>query len=609
MKSSWRTTWLKLSVVLLPVIACFLYFRYVVPYHTVLKEQLLLFVYSSVYFWSYFSKPAVLACLGGDFLTQFLFFKTGGAVVITLLLAVEWWLIFLILKRFFVETRHVASLPLWSLLPVMVEWIAWPHHLFSVTLSVSFILALSAFLITTPSPSLLRKRDEQCTLQQCKGALPLLKGGEWSFLILIPALYVLAGASVFLFLLLVVLYDIHCGRKRFVYRTIISGLAIAFPVFMRHSYLLSLRQAYLYPFPGIRQGLSLVALVLAILVAILGNCTVNTAKRRNARSADKWRVQQWLPLLGGGIGAVLLLMTGLVKTTDRKQEHLFGIIIEAYNKNWDKVLDIAESAELQQPVATCFINLALSQKDLLGERLMDFYQPFSAGLILPSTPDASWFAAFVASDAYYHIGDMDMAQHAAMIGMICTLHQRSARSVERLAEINMALGDMPAAAKYIRILESTLFHRTRSKSGIFNSDQRKAVVFREDVIRKASDIKPSLELLVKSDPDHLQAVNYLLCFYLLNKDISAFFKAYTEYCKGKYHPVPKVYAEALLIYFAGSNSTMKEVNDYGIHPEIIKSFGEYTRLYEASDGILLPMQEKFPNTYWLYFHFAVMNNE
>ena len=586
MKSSWRTG----VVIFVPVAICFLYFRYIVPYHICLKEQIQLFVFSSSYVFSYFSKPAAIACLGGDFLTQFFYFKTGGAVVVTLLLATEWWLIFLILKRFFVETWRAASLPAHthietlraaSLLPVMAEWIAWPHHSFSAALSVSFIIALTAFLVYV----------------KANGKTAITAG-----VLLIPALYAIAGASVFLFLFLVVLYDFHCGKKRFIYRTLILCLSIATPVLFRHSYLLTLRQAYFYPFINVQQGLSLMIL----LAVILGGSIINVFQQRGVCWVKR-RIPRWLPPLAAWLCAGLFLAAGLVKTTDPKQENLFGIVIEAYHENWDKIIEIAERTDLKNPITTNYINLALSHKDLLGERLMDFYQHFSTGLLLPAVPSSDWLTLFSGNDAYYHIGDMDIAQHAAMVGMIALPRQRSARLAERLAEINMALDDLPAATKYIRILESTLFHRTTSKTS--NSAHRKAVVFREDVIRKAVDIKSSLELLVESDPDNLPAVNYLLCLYLLHKDIPAFFKAYTSYCKGKYRPVPKVYAEALLVYFAGMKSTMREVNEYGIHPDMIKAFGDYTRMYEASDGNLTPMQKNFPNTYWLYFHFAVMNNE
>jgi len=586
MKHEIKISWLGLITGFVLLSCCFCYFCYIVPYHICLKEQIQLFVFSSSYFLSYFSKPAVFACLAGDFLTQFLCFKSGGAAVITLLLAMEWWLIFLILKRFSVKTRHATSL-----LPVFFEWLSLSNHIFSLALSVSIIISLMTFI----------------TYIRNNGKISVAAG-----IILIPILYLLAGTSVFLFLILVVLYEIQCGRKRFIYWAVISVLAVAVPFIFRHYFLLTVKQAFLYPFPGIKVGLSLVVLALVVLLS------VSFRKLTGFFSTDKFRNHK---LIGAIIVLSSVFIVGLVKTTDLQQENLFGITTEAYHNNWDKVLDIAEKAEIKNPVATQYINIALSQKNLMGERLMDFYQPFTTGLLLPTLPSVNWFALFTANDAYYHIGDMDMAQHAAMVGMISTPRQRSVRLTKRLAEINLATGDLPAATKYIRILESTLFHRMKTESVtaqpstkiISNSvqhdysPQRKGI-FRKDIIRRADDIKLSLELLVEGDPDNLPAVNYLLCYYLLQKNIPSFFEAYTSYCKGKIYPVPKVYAEALLIYLAGTKSTMKEVNEYEIHPDIIKAFGEYTRLYEKNEGNLLPVQEKFPNSYWLFFHFAVMNN-
>jgi len=410
--------------------------------------------------------------------------------------------------------------------------------------------------------------------------------------ILIPLLYMAAGASVFLFIILAVLYDIYCRRKRYFYWATIIALSVIFPVIIKHhGYILEIKQAYFYPYPGFKQTLSIVSLASIVFLFVY-------IKKLRACST-KFAMPLSIAIL------LSVLVVGLVKTTDRQQEHLYGIIIESYHKNWDKVLEIAEKTELMNPIATSYINIALSEKSLLGDRLMDFYQPFSLGL-MPVAYNLKDLALFTINDPYFHVGDMEMAQHGALLGMIGSPQKRSARLVKRLVEINLSIGDIPAAKKYIRILESTLFYKITPE--MLNDIPRQGI-FQRDIIRKTSDVKVSLELLVESDPDNFPAVNYLLCFYLLNKNIPAFFKAYTSYYKGKYATVPKNYAEALLIYFAATKSTVKEVMEYGIDSEIINSFKEYTRLYEKSEGDLTPLQENFPNTYWLFYHFAVVKNE
>ena len=572
MKSRLQTTVVKLFIALFPIIACYIYFRYVVPYHVCFKEQIQLFVYSSTDILPYFSKPAILACLGGDFLTQFLYSKTGGAVVITLLLVAEWGLIFLTLKRFAAASRHDTFLLLWSLFPVAIEWILYPKYSFSLALSVSFIIAILAFFFYT----------------KAKGKIAILVG-----VLMIPALYMIGGASVFLFAFLAILYDIKRGRNRFVYWLFIVGLSIILPFILRLSFLLTLKRAYFYPYSDIVQMLSLVAMAFLAFHEMMGQARHDKLLRQ--------------PRHGSTIMIVVLIaafIAGLVKFTDINQEKIYGVTIEAYHKNWNKVLEIAESAELQNHVAASYTNLALSQKNLMGERLMDFYQPFTSGLFLPILPEVGNFAIFASSDAYYYVGNMDMAQHAAMVGMIFSPYQRSARLVERLAEINMKTGDIAAAMKYIRILESTLFYRKK----VERLRNISPLEFSMKNIMRSSNTYEELEFFIINNPDNLPAINYLLCSCLLTKDISAFFKAYSTYFKGKSDHVPKVYAEALLIYFAVKKTTAKELAEYGIPREIIKSFDEYTRMYEQYDRSLAPMQKKFPNTYWLFFHFAVKKN-
>jgi hypothetical protein len=571
---------------------CFLYFRFFTPYSLCFKEQIQLFVFSSPSLWEYFTKPAVLACLAGDYLTQFLYFKTGGALVVTLLLALEWRLVWLTLKRFYsIKPTLFSGEALFALsfLPVIVEWITLPHLHFSLSLSVSLIIALCTFIIYT----------------ELSGKIAF-----FACILLIPFLYVSAGASVFLFLALAVLYN---RQQKFQCMTLLA-LTIVLPFILRHAYLLTLKQTFLYPFPDLLHGLGLAAAAFIVLLFVAFSGI------RGVIIVIAWTI---------------VLVTGLIQSTDRNQERLYGMIIEASHNQWDKILDIAGKTELKKPIAACYTNLALSQKNLLGERLMDFYQPFSSGLLLINKPDAGWLDIFSSCDTYYYIGDMEMAQHAALTGMLFSPNQRSARLVERLAEINLTTGDIPAATKYIRMLQSTLFHKI--KPDMLSKDRPQKVYFREDTIRRAVDVKASLTLLAKSNPENLPAINYLLCFYLLNKDIPSFFEVYTTYYKGAVAhasnsapasnpisnpasnpapppasnpapapaPVPKVYAEALLIYFAASKSPVEKLLEYGIHPDMIQQFSEYTRIYEASNGSLAAVQPAFSNTYWVFYHFAI----
>lgn len=65
-------------------IACFSFFQWCYPYHFFYKEQNQLFLWSVDYLATYFDQPAWLACLIGDFLTQFYYYLYAGATILTL---------------------------------------------------------------------------------------------------------------------------------------------------------------------------------------------------------------------------------------------------------------------------------------------------------------------------------------------------------------------------------------------------------------------------------------------------------------------------------------------------------------------------------------------
>jgi hypothetical protein len=92
---------------------------------------------------------------------------------------------------------------------------------------------------------------------------------------------------------------------------------------------------------------------------------------------------------------------------------------------------------------------------------------------------------------------------------------------------------------------------------------------------------------------------------LLRKDILNFKKDYDTYCQDLGKPREKaLYQEALLIYFAGSNSATQELTDYKIPQDMVDKFKEYTKIYVQSKGDRTMLTERFEHTYWYYFHFV-----
>ena len=69
---------------LLWTVTCFVFFQGYYPYHFFYKEQNQLFLWTGEYLSTYFDKPAWLACMVGDFLTQFYYYLFAGSTILTI---------------------------------------------------------------------------------------------------------------------------------------------------------------------------------------------------------------------------------------------------------------------------------------------------------------------------------------------------------------------------------------------------------------------------------------------------------------------------------------------------------------------------------------------
>ena len=575
---------IKAGSVMMFAVLCIAFFQFFYPYHLFIKEQLQLFLFTSEYFISYLSKPASLASYLGDFFTQFFYLRWGGAIVLALLLCVEWQLIVCLLRKLGAEKNVL----LYAFFPIIGEWVLHCGLGYSVSSTITVILCIIIFLLYAT-----------------------IKKRFIAFLVAIllqPILYALLGSGLFTFNLLLLLTDSIRKEKLNLLAYVILFTGILIPLLLRSHYLLTIEQAYIYPH---REFMAFVPPLLIIMLA-------------GGMSSREVRIYtsdiRYTPFLFGL--QLILLIGGVLSRANFHREKILSLDSEAYFGNWPKVLKQASSYNLNDNIATYYTNLALARYGQLPDHILEFYQPATDGLFLPVNPNASPLTIFFSNEVFFYLGDMNMAQHSSMLGMIFSPNNRSSRLIKRLAEINMINGEKEAARKYLRMLEPTLFHRVWAKKRlqILDADtliastdawlkEKRSMIPKRDTLRSSTDYLASLNLLASSNPANKMAVDYLLCYHLLSKDIRSFTNAYNRYVKDTSSVLPRIYGEALLISLLNSKATDKEVQSYGISPDMIREFAEYTRLYEQSNGRGELLQAKFGKSYWFYFHFAKMDTK
>ncbi len=291
-------------------------------------------------------------------------------------------------------------------------------------------------------------------------------------------------------------------------------------------------------------------------------------------------------------------------------ERLLQIDNEVHAGNWSTVNQLTQP-DLKINLMSVCSNLANGMQGELPTQLMEQYQPAGLALFVPIDESSTYFSTQLANEVWFHLGDMTMAEHAAMLSMIFSPQHKGVRMIQRLAEINLINSDEAAAKKYLGILSRTLFYKQWANDRMPGRESievkqwlehKRKFLPQKDTLRITStDVVKSLHLLLESNAENRMARDYLLCFHLLMKDLPSFMRDYQQF-----HPEKpnRLYAEALLIQLMKNKATGEEVKKTGMAPEIVMNFNAYNTLHKQSGGNPAALNSQFGKTYWFYYQYA-----
>ena len=298
---------------------------------------------------------------------------------------------------------------------------------------------------------------------------------------------------------------------------------------------------------------------------------------------------------------------------DKDLEWLLSMDVEAFKGDWDKVSEYA-SEDRHSMLGTYFYNLANAMQGRLGEGLMDHYQPFERGLFLPVNDKSTKFAITAAGEVWYRLGEMTMAEHSAILGLIFSPDHYGPRYLMRLAQINLVNGEDEAASKYLGMLGKHRGYRLWASERFPGAqtpeverwlERMRSLVPKKDTVHYASDARTSLRILLDANPANTMAREYLLCYDLLVKDLDSFI---TDY--GDCGLAARVYQEGILIWLASNGMLSEEsVSKYPVSEEVLSDFFEFSDIFQNNSGAMAPLEKKFGKTYMFYFRFAKRNEK
>ena len=537
------------------------------PYRLGFKEQTSIFVLDRGFVSDYLSDSGFLAVMAGDLLSRLYWFN-GVAVALTVLLLVCVWAG---LVRLLEGVGACENARLLALLPVSAES-AFAVYL-NYPVSATIGLALSVWCAV-----LLSGR-----LKSSAVLIPALALGT-------PLLFVLAGSHALTFALLVLTASHREWKKALPAAVIGIGLTLL----AGRLYNLNLIQTLIWPVPNeyVVPPLSCLTAVplLSVLSLLLG-------KRLSA--------------LACSVTACILLIPVFFLIRNERLESSIRLGTTAYRQEWDKVRKLSETVDSRSPYSTYYRNLCYAREGRLADELFRHPQELGDGLFLSIKRGSSYLASFFFIDGLLEMGDVSQATDAALLGQTVMPSRFSTRMLRSLSEIAVVTGDYDVARKYLDILSGTPMHRrwARELRCCVDSDSipEKYLRWRSrtapaDRTVGQGDWRASLKSIADLNPMNRTAVDYLLCSMLLDKRGNSFEGYYERYWLDKldrYHEVPAVYQQALLVNAYSDDSFREIVSKYHIADRLAQRYLRFRDALERSNGNLKALEE-YKDTYWYY---------
>jgi hypothetical protein len=578
----------------------FIFFSFFYNSHLHFEEQFQLFLLTGDFFTAKIGYPGGFSGWTGGFLTQFYYLSLAGPLIIAgLLFALQQ-----IIKRILYKVNSSPVLFPVSFIPSLLAGMILCNEFYPLSAITGFLFAMLAGL-----------------------AYVSIKTGRTRFitgLILIPLTYWLAGGSYISLLMLMLVYELLLylrSRKKFpegkvpinyynfriwyflAYLLVAAGI----PLLVRQYLILqplmvTFMSEFYYNILTTIPTAILLLFVIPPLLTLLVHFIFT--KEKYVKTALAFQMAFF----------VVLAWFGFKSFANFEAEEIMTYDYLVRNEQWKDVLKYADKNPPRNYLSLAMLNLSLAKTGQMGNRMFSYDQHGINGLFLPFNRE--YVTAIMGNEILYHLGLTNASQEYAFESMETIPDMgKSARVIKRLAETNLINGQYKVSEKYLKLLEKTIFYRKWAKNAMtvlnneekINNDpdwgEKRKFMVRNDYFFHIKNIEAALNRMVKEHPDNKIAFEYLMAFYMINKDMRNFINLIPVMEKMGYSKVPVSYQEAIM-YIIGlnnedpmTNSPMYVSQDTRLR---MKAYADiYTKYPDAQERL----EKRFSGTYWFYLHF------
>ena len=565
-----------------------------VPYMSGLcfQEQYQMFLFDIGYFLERIVLPGGLADYISEFLVQFYYMPVLGGTIIALLLmsiqAISWGL----MKQY--GMKAVFPGYLLSFVPSIVLWCAMGDQ----NLLLSFVVALSGALLMGWIHNRFHNRLVKVVFELVSTAL----------------VYWFLGPVVFLYAALMIGDTLMKGKQN---GHILSSLGYsACLLILTVAWILLTTQSLQYPlyrifsglnyyrYPGTVSPLPLGVMIWTVVVVFFGMVPDGHAWIK--------KLQQSKVVIA--VAYVLVIVAswfGIKASFDEMTYDLIDYDFLVRTEQWDKIIEKAEKKPATTPLGVSCVNLALSQKGQLADRLFEFYQNGGEGLFPTFTRDM--ISPVSTAEIFFRLGMVNDAERYMFEAQeAIPNYRKSARLTRRIIECEIINGNYQVAAKLLRRLQKTLFYSNWANQTMALLGNEKAInqhpiygklrKYREkkqDFLFSDREMDQMLGLLFLNDNHNRMAYEYLMCYELLQRDLEKFVQYYPLGRFVGYDHIPRSFQEILIGNWMKTHSDPRTI-PYSVDAQNVNNTLNFIQLYMQNPKDPQLGQQPYVSNAWHY---------
>lgn len=556
------------------------------------QEQYQMFLFDTGYFLERIVLPGGLADYISEFLVQFYYMPVlGGAIIALLLMGIQtavWGL----MKQY--GARHDFPGYLLSFLPSIALWCAMGDQ----NVLLSFVVALFGALVIGWIHNRFHNRLVKVVFELVSTAL----------------VYWFLGPVVFLYAALMIGDTLKNAKQK---GNVFSGIGYSVCILvLTIAWILLTTQTLQYPlyrifaglnyyrYPGAISPLPFVVMVWAVVIPFLGMIP--------CRQKSLQKLQQSKVVIV--LSYVLVIVAswfGIKASFDEMTYELIDYDFLVRTEQWDKIIEKAEKKPATTPLSVSCVNLALSQKGMLADRLFEFYQNGGEGLFPTFTRDM--ISPVSTAEIFFRLGMVNDAERYMFEAQeAIPNYRKSARLTRRIIECDIINGNYKVAAKLLRRLQKTLFYSNWANQTMALLGNEKAInrhpiygklrKYREkkqDFLFSDREMDQMLGLLFLNDNHNKMAYEYLMCYELLQRDMEKFMQYYPLGRFVGYDHIPRTFQEILIGNWMKTHSDPRTI-PYSVDAQNVNNTLNFIQLYMQNPKDPQLGQQPYVSNAWHY---------